>query len=237
MSEAAERPGADVSYDLDLLRSRSLTSVLQLEIEKIILGGELAPGERLNENALATRFKVSRGPVREACRALAAKGLVKLIPNRGVFIRKITKFEAAEIYDVRAALFGTACRLLAVRVTTEQVADFEALLKGMDEAAMERDIDAYYPLNLAFHALIVDSAGNATLAKAYRDQVERLHLFRARGIVHGGGFAVSNREHRAIFDALIAGDAVTAFEAGYAHVQTAKDRILATGDRPAGAAN
>lgn len=218
------------SYDLDLLRSRSLTSVLQAEIEAIVLEGELAPGERLNENALAARFGVSRGPIREACRALAAKGLLVLKPNRGVFIREIDISEAAELYDVRAALFGTACRRLAERITPEQLKTLRGLLEQMDEAAAKRDIDAYYPLNLDFHARIVEAAGNRTLARSYRDCVEKLHLFRARGLVHGGGFDVSNREHRLIVEAMASGDGAKAFEAGYSHVQHGKERILATAD-------
>lgn len=220
------------SYDLDLLRSRSLTSVLQAEIESIVLKGELAPGQRLNENALAARFGVSRGPIREACRALAAKGLLALVPNRGVFVREIDIYEAAELYDVRAALFGTACRLLAERVTDKQMEELRRLLVRMDEAAEQRDIDAYYPLNLEFHAAIVEAAGNRTLGRTYRDCVEKLHLFRARGLVHGGGFDVSNREHRLIVEALASGDGGRAFDAGYSHVQHGKDRILVSANGP-----
>lgn len=214
------------SYDLNLLKSGSLTSVLQAEIERIILEGEFGPGARLNEKALADRFSVSRGPVREACRALAARGLVELVPNRGVFIREVSKEEAAELYDVRAALFGVTCRLLAERITEAQLAGLRALLVRMEGAAQRRDIERYYPLNLEFHGTIVDAAGNATLAKAYRECAERLHLFRTHGLVHGGGFAVSNREHGTIVDALAVGDPCAAFEAGYGHVQQGKDRVL-----------
>ncbi|HEY4192096.1 MAG TPA: GntR family transcriptional regulator, partial [Mesorhizobium sp.] len=87
--------------ELEFLQKHSLTSVLQRELETLILSGEFSPGERLNENALAARFSVSRGPVREVCRALAEKGLLELIPNRGVFMRRIDEAEAAELYDLR----------------------------------------------------------------------------------------------------------------------------------------
>ncbi len=198
------------------------------------MSGELGPGERLNENALSSRFAVSRGPIREACRALAAKGLVKLVPNRGVFIHEVTKHEAAELYDVRAALFGTACRLFADRITDDEIDQLRSLLTRMDAVARQRDIDAYYPLNLEFHYLIVDSAGNQTLARSYRECVDKLHLFRARGLVHGGGFEVSNQEHTAIVEALATRDAVAAFEAGFAHVQNGKVRILMSGEELSG---
>ena len=75
-------------------RAHTLTGVVQHEIERMILSGELKPGQRLNEKAVADKLSVSRGPVREACRALAELGLVYLIPQRGVFIQRVTRDDA-----------------------------------------------------------------------------------------------------------------------------------------------
>jgi DNA-binding GntR family transcriptional regulator len=97
----------------------------------------------------------------------------------------------------------------------------------MDRAAELRDFDSYYPLNLAFHNFIVDRAGNATLAREYAAMVKKLHLFRARSLVQGGGLAVSNREHREIVDALASGDVERAHAACWRHVERAKHRMLA----------
>ena len=218
--------------ELEVLRSSSMSQVIYKEIEKIILGGTLGPGEKLNEKALAERFGVSRGPVREAFQALHARGLVEMIPNRGAFIQRITKHDAVEIYDVRAGVFGTACRLLAERIDNATLADLNALLAQMDAVAAKRDLDAYYPLNIEFHSTIVNSCGNATLANIYFDLVGRLHLFRARGLVHGGGFESSNAEHRAIVEALDDRDPQAAFEAAYMHVQRGKQRVMVSGDGP-----
>ncbi len=95
-----------MTNELEFLKAHSLSSLVRRELEKLILSGEFAPGERLNEYVLAARFSVSRGPVREACRALAEKGLLDLVPNRGVFMRKIDEGHAAALYDVRAGLFA-----------------------------------------------------------------------------------------------------------------------------------
>jgi len=103
------------------LRAHSLTAVVQHEIERMILSGELGPGEHLNEKAVADKLQVSRGPVREACRALAELGFVRLIPNRGVFITQLTKADAIEVYDLRAGLTGLAASLLAP-IATARVA-------------------------------------------------------------------------------------------------------------------
>jgi DNA-binding GntR family transcriptional regulator len=214
-----------MATELEILKSRSLTSLLKGEIERMILDGSFASGERINENALAARFGVSRGPVREACRALAELGLVELIPNRGVFIRRIDRREAEELYDVRAGLFGLAARLLARIATEEQLAQLEALLARMDAAGQA--LDDYYPLNLRLHDLIIEFTGNERLITAYRQLVKELHLFRARGLVQGGGLAVSNAEHRDIVAALRAHDPLRAFEAAYHHVESGKRRMLA----------
>lgn len=218
---------------LDVLRSSTLARVVEGEIEAIILSGAFGPGAKLSEQALADRLGVSRGPVREAFQALHARGLVEMIPNRGVFVQRITRHDAVAIYDVRAGIFGTACRFLAERVTTAQMAELRSLLAQMDAAGARRDLDAYFPLNIAFHSAIVTGTGNAVMADTYFGLVSRLHLFRARGLVHGGGFESSNVEHEAIVAALDARDPRRAFEAGFAHVQAGKGRIVTSGDGPA----
>jgi len=214
-----------MATELEILKSQSLTTLLKAEIERMILDGSFAAGERINENALAARFGVSRGPVREACRALAELGFVELIPNRGVFIRRIDRREAEQLYDVRAGLTGLAGRLLAKVVTESQLATLDSLLDGMDTTGLP--LDDYYPLNLQFHDCMVEFTGNERLISAYRQLVKELHLFRARGLVQGGGLAVSNAEHRDMMEAIRARDPVRAFEIAYRHVENGKARMLA----------
>jgi DNA-binding GntR family transcriptional regulator len=214
-----------MATELEILKSQSLTTLLKAEIERMILDGDFGAGARINENALAARFGVSRGPVREACRALAELGLVELIPNRGVFIRRIERREAKALYDVRAGLTGLAARLLAKVATEAQLATLDSLLDRMEAAAAS--FDDYYPLNLQFHDRMVEYTGNDRLMAAYRQLVKELHLFRARGLVQGGGLAVSNAEHREIIAAVRAREPARAFEAGYCHVECGKARMLA----------
>ena len=217
-----------IPEEVRTLRGASLTSVLEREIENLIFSGELPPGERINEIRLSKRFGTSRGPIREATRSLEGKGLVEVLRNRGVFIRRLTLHEALEIYDLRCALFGLAGRLLAARMNDGLLEHLTDLLRQMDEFAEERNFDSYYPLNLAFHNFIVENAGNATLAAEYHGMVKKLHLFRARSLVQGGGLAVSNREHGEIVDALASGDIERAQAACWRHVERAKHRLLAS---------
>ena len=211
---------------LEILKSQSLTSVLQHEIEKLVLAGSFRSGQRLNEKALAERFKVSRGPVREACRALAKMGLLDLVPNRGVLVRQVSRREAEDLYDVRATLFGLAARTLAARITPKQLAILDDLLDRMDDAAATRSLDTYYPLNLKFHESLLEFSENQRLIDDYFRLIKELHLFRAQGLLHGGGLEVSNSEHREIVAALKSGDPLAAFEVAFKHVQNGKARML-----------
>jgi DNA-binding GntR family transcriptional regulator len=213
--------------DLTVVKTVSLTNALEKQIERLIVEGELAPGERLNEIQLANRFGTSRGPLREATRSLEAKGFVEVIRNRGVFVRQLSIEEALEVYDLRAALFGLAGRLLAQKMNDELLAKLNRQLDAMEAAAAQSDFETYYPLNLEFHRTIVESAGNKTLLAEYLRFVKKMHLFRAKSLVQGGGLAVSNREHREMVDALASGDVERAHATHWRHVERAKARLLA----------
>lgn len=208
------------------LQVTSLTLLAQQEIERLITIGALTPGERLNENALANQLGISRGPIREACRALAVQGLVQLIPNRGVFIRTLSEEDAGAVYELRAGIFGYAGMLLTTRLDTTQIAHLEELVAEMQAAAQAQDFDRYYPLNLEFHDYLVTATGNPRLVETYRDLVRQLHLFRTRGLLTYHGMGDSNAEHQVIVDALKSRDPNRAFEAMSGHVLTARDRTL-----------
>ena len=188
------------------MQSNSLPALVQVEIEQLILRGELAVGQRINESELAARFGTSRGPIREALRALEESRLVRSEKNRGVFVREISVTEADEIYDVREALDQLIGQRVAERATPEQLQELERVIADMDDATSKHDIKSYHALNLKFHDLLVDFAGNARLTESYRLLTKGLLLFRLRGLQDGGGFAVSNTEHKAVVKAIAARD-------------------------------
>jgi DNA-binding GntR family transcriptional regulator len=211
---------------LEILRSNSLPMLLEQEIERVILGGEFKPGDRINEKELAVRFGTSRGPVREALRSLETAGLVEQIPNRGVFVRRLTAAQASDVYDVRAALFGLAGKLLAARATDQQIAQLKTFVADMDKAIAQDDFDRYVRLNFAFHEYIVANAGNAVLAAQYLGLIKQLRLYRARNLMLGDAMHASNAEHHAMVDAIAARDPAAAFDANVRHVEEAKNRLM-----------
>lgn len=211
---------------IELLRSKSLPMLVQDEIVRMLTSGEIAAGTKLNEVALAGRLGVSRGPVREAFRALEEAGLVKLEKNRGVFVREISVDEAQELYDVRAGLDELAGRLLAPMIDDAQIAELGAMVDAMDRLGTA-GIDAYFPSNIAFHDRIVEMTGNSKLIALYRRLINEMHLLRRHGLVHGGGLAVSNGEHRAIVKALATRDADVAARTMREHVVGGRARMAA----------
>lgn len=208
------------------MRENSLSSVVRHELERMILAGELTTGSRINENALATKMGVSRGPVREACRALVELGLLELVPSRGVFVRRMDRTDAHEIYDLRAGLTGLAGFLLAPRATDEQIAQLREIFDAMDAAAQAGDFAAFNGANLDFHDRIVEFTGNSRLIKNYRALVKEFHLFRSHGLVQAGAQRMSNEEHRAILDAIASRDAASAYTTSFQHVINGKARML-----------
>jgi DNA-binding GntR family transcriptional regulator len=213
------------------MRENSLSGVVRHEIERLVLSGELPTGSRVNENAIALRLGVSRGPVREACRALVELGLLDLIPNRGVFVRRMDRHDVEEVYDLRAGLTGLAGSLVAARITDTGVDQLRKLVEAMDEAAAAGDFRSFYPLNLEFHDVILQATGNGRLIKSYRALIKEFQLFRTHGLVQGDALRESNQEHHAILAALEQRDAAAAYDASFRHVQHGKQRTFAVFDK------
>jgi phosphonate utilization transcriptional regulator len=208
-----------------LVKSSSLPMLVQQELEHSILAGDLPAGSKLNEAAIADRLGVSRGPVREAFRALEESGLVRLEKNRGVFVRLIPVEEADEIYELRAVLDEFVGRRLAQSITPDQVRELRDRVERMEKAAANGDVDAYLATNVEFHDRLVELAGNTKLLVMYRRLVNELRLFRRASLAQSGVLPVSTREHRNIVDRIAAGKPLDAGRALYDHVIASRERM------------
>ncbi len=218
-------PSVPSTDAIALVQSQSLPTLVQQELERIIVAGELPAGTKLNEAAIADRLGVSRGPVREAFRALEESGLVQLEKNRGVFVRRIPVEEADDIYELRAVLDEFVGRRLAQTVTPEGVRELRSRVERMERAAARGDVAAYLAANVEFHDRMVELAGNAKLLVTYRRLVNELRLFRHATLAQGGVLPVSSREHRDIVDKIAAGQPAAAGRALYDHVMASRERM------------
>jgi len=207
------------------LQNNSLSSLVQAEIERMILGGELQSGAKLTESTLADQLGVSRGPVREAFRMLEESGLVATIKNRGVFVRDVPLQEALEIFEVRAVMDLYVGRKLAETITPVQVKELRQLVEAMDQAVKADNARDYHLHNLRFHDRLLELADNAKLTATYRKLVNELSLFRRQNLTNES-MAVYSREHRQIVKAIAAGDAEAAGQAMFQHVMNSRDRTL-----------
>ena len=218
---------------IELLQRQSLTGLVQKELERQIVAGEIAAGAKLNEADIAGELGVSRGPVREAFRALEESGLVRTEKNRGVFVRQVSLDEANEIYEVRAALDGLIGRLAAQRIRPDQLARARAIVKRMQALDKNRDADAYFPLNIAFHEVLAEAAGNLALVANYRRVVNELNLYRRETLARNvDNVPISTTEHAAILTAIAKGESSLASRLLYDHVIASRGRLHSALEQP-----
>ena len=211
--------------------SGSLALRVERAVAQWICTGELSAGQKLTEQELADRLGVSRGPVREALRALADVGLIQIEQNRGASVRKIGLEEAIEIHDVYSVLEELATRSAVRLLSGTQIEELKALVESMDEAAEAEDLDRYYDLNLNFHQRVAEGSGNRRLLNIYNRLLNELHLFRRFGLMQRGEMQRSNHEHRRILEKIAAGDPEGAAEAMRHHTSERRRKMLLRSDK------
>jgi len=221
---SAERT-VGANHPITLLQANSLPTLVQRELERMILAGDLAAGEQLREAEVAAMLGVSRGPVREAFRALEESGLVRLEKNRGVYVRQISVGEADEIYEMRAVLDEFVGRRLAETATPADLRDLRQRVAQMEAATACNDVDAYLAANVGFHDRMVELTGNAKLLLVYRRLVNELHLYRRMTLAQGGTLPASTREHREILKLIAERQPAAAGRALHEHVMASRTRM------------
>jgi DNA-binding GntR family transcriptional regulator len=210
----AERPVAETRAD-----------ALRDALEDEILTGRLAPGTRLEEVALASRFGVSRTPIREALLHLAAAGLIENRPRRGAVVASIGPQRLVEMFEVMAELEAMGARLAARRAGPGDIALVRTAHEACAEAAAAGDGDRYYYENERFHDAIRRAARNAFLAEQADTLKKRLRAYRRLQLRARGRIAASFAEHEAITAAIARGDGEAAAAAMRAHVTVQGERF------------
>ena len=203
-----------------------LARIIREDVLSSILRGELRPGQRITEPAIAARLGVSRVPVREALRELESAGMVESRKHTGVFVRQLSAAETADLYELRAVLDAFGGKRAAEKPEPVLIKMLRLLLSEMDAAAEVSDVAAYYNANLRFHWAIVEASGNAQVIEVYRGIVQKLHLARLTNLSSSAGIQFSVREHRAIFNAIRAGKPVDCETLMAHHVKAAKQRLF-----------
>ncbi len=187
-------------------------------LEREIVTGALAPGHRLDEAGLASRFKVSRTPVREALNQLASTGLVKLRPRRGAAVAAPGLKELLEMFEVMAKLEGFCGDLATRRMSGDERNRLEAAHEACRASLADGDLDGYYAANVDFHEAIYAGCHNRFLAEQTRSLRNRLAPYRRLQLQRANRSDESFTEHESVLAAIRDGDAARADSLLQAHV-------------------
>jgi DNA-binding GntR family transcriptional regulator len=182
----------------------SLHGEILLRLRDYVVEGNIPDGGRVPERQLCAMLGISRTPLREALKVLAAEGLIELLPNRGARVRQLSERNLEELFDVMGGLESLAGRLACETITDEEIAEIERLHYEMYGHYLHRDMHNYFQVNQRIHERIVAASRNETLRAAYANFAGRI-----RRVRYSANFARKRqrwgeamREHEAILDAL-----------------------------------
>jgi DNA-binding GntR family transcriptional regulator len=192
-----------------------------------IFGGKLAQGSFLDEAALCESLKISRTPLREALKVLAAEGLVRHEPRRGCFVNEVTEQDLDEIFPVIALLEGRCAYEAARNASDADLVALDALHERLALHAQARRINDYYATNFIIHEAIITLANNRWLAQAIADLRKILKLARQQQLHAPGRLEQSLSEHLAIYAALRARDSEAADAAMRVHLTRQREALRA----------
>lgn len=195
-------------------------------LRELLVEGAIAPGAKLNERELSERLNVSRTPLREAIKMLAAEGLVELLPNRGAVAVSLSEQDVRDTFEVMAGLEGMSGELAALRITDTELTEIKALHFEMLAAHARRDLSLYYRLNAQIHKAINLAANNPVLQATYTQVNARLQALRFRSNQDEVKWALAVKEHGQMIDALVAHDGVSLRKILQQHLSHKRDVVL-----------
>lgn len=206
---------------------KTLSQTISDRLAEEIVLSRFQPGERLDEQSIATRFGVSRSPVRDALRQLAATRLVEYLPRRGFSVASMATSELDGVFEASVEIEALCAKLCALRAAPSERKRIELVHQQAARAVAEGDAKAYAELNDEFHALIYAGARNKTLQDLAQSLRQRLAPFRSRGF-----FLTENRlqhshvEHASVVAAVLAHDGATASQAMHSHAANSAMNVL-----------
>lgn len=205
----------------------ALHEQVAIRLRQMLVESVIAPGAKLNERELSEQLQVSRTPLREAIRMLAAEGLVELLPNRGAIAVQLSEADIANTFEVMAGLEAQSGELAARRITEQALAEIQAMHFEMMAAYTRRDLSNYYRLNAAIHSAINAAAGNPVLTLTYQQVNARLQALRFRSNQDGEKWQQAVHDHTRMIEALSARDAAAMREVLVTHLMNKRDVVIA----------
>jgi DNA-binding GntR family transcriptional regulator len=225
--EAERGPGTTVSQATAAgVAGETLPASVAERLRELITEGGLAPGARLNERALGERLGVSRTPLREALRLLAADGLVALTPNRGAQVVTLSEVDVRESFEVMSGLEAQSGELACRAIGAGDLAEIKALTFEMLACHARSDLPAYYRINHAIHQRINRAAGNRLLSEVYDRVNRRIQNLRFRSNFDRDKWNRAARDHARMVEALEARDGAALAAILRAHLLQKGETVL-----------
>lgn len=209
------------------LLSQKVYRVLKTEIVK----GAIKPGTKLLEGKIAEQMGISRTPVREALRELAAEGFVKMNPNQGMIVNNASIEDVQNVLQIRGVLEGLAARLAIKMISEEEIKELEKYQKQMEYYTKKDDVLAFSEMDAEFHELILNICGNNKLIQIRKNISDQAHRYRIRSLSIPGRLKYSLKEHQEIVEALKRKDAEQADRLSQKHIENVLANILAHKDK------
>lgn len=206
---------------------RTLSEGVESVIKRMILLGDLPPGERINEVQLSEELNMSRGPIREALRRLQSEGLVVYHPHRGTFVATLTADDAEEVYSLRALLEVEAVRIALPKVRQVHLDELEAIVASFEEARVEANVARIIACDLDFHHVMVRLANRPRLFDMFKSLDTQLGVMfisiqdKAPSRIHQ-----LSQMHQALVEALRSRDEQTAVQAFRDHYLSASNVLI-----------
>jgi DNA-binding GntR family transcriptional regulator len=198
-------------------------------VRAMLLDGAIPPGARIPERDLCEKLQISRTPLREALKVLAAEGLVQLLPNRGSRAAKLTDRDMRDLFEVCQGLEALAGELACERITDAEIADVAAAHAAMAQYYRDGDLLQYYRCNRHIHEAIIAAAGNPVLSGLYESVTARIRRARYVTPMTPRRWALAVQEHEAILNALQRRDGVGLSHILRAHLRHKRDEVLQAG--------
>jgi DNA-binding GntR family transcriptional regulator len=198
-------------------------------VRTMLLEGEIPPGARIPERELCARLKISRTPLREALKVLAADGLVQLLPNRGSRAARLTDKDMRDLFEVCQGLEALAGELACERISDADIAAISESHAAMVEHYRSRDLIQYYRCNRAIHEAIIAAAGNPALSGLYESVTARIRRARYVTPMTPPRWALAVQEHDAILNALRRRDGVALAHILRTHLRHKRNEVLQAG--------
>lgn len=198
-----------------------------------IYAHELSPGAWVDEQALAIEYGISRTPLREALKVLAAEGLVTLKPRRGCYVTELSEQDLDELYPVMALLEGRCAADATGKASDADIARLAAMHETLERYAAAGDTDRFFEINQEFHTLVQQLAGNRWLKQLIDDTRKMLKLTRRDSLRVEGRLKQSLAEHRAVLDAIRRRDALAAGQLMHDHLLSGRLALVKLRSRAA----